>query len=49
VHAIGGIGDESSADDYRDFLAACDETDVVGWSVYDWDTTDAEAWAVLRR
>ena len=49
VHAIGGIGDESSADDYRDFRAACDDTDVVGWSVYDWDTTDAEAWAVLRR
>jgi hypothetical protein len=49
VHAIGGIGDESSADDYRDFLAACEDTDVVGWSVYDWDTTDAEAWAVLRR
>ena len=47
VHAIGGIGDESSADDYREFLAACEETDVVGWSVYDWDTTDPAAWAVL--
>jgi hypothetical protein len=49
VHAIGGIGDESSVDDYRDFLAACDETGVVGWSVYDWDTTDSAAWAVLGR
>ena len=48
VHAIGGIGDESSADDYRDFLAACADTKVVGWSIYDWDTTDAAAWAVLR-
>ena len=48
VHAIGGIGDESSVDDYRDFLAACEDTDVVGWSVYDWDTTDPAAWAVLR-
>ena len=48
VHAIGGIGDGSSVDDYRDFLAACDDTGVVGWSVYDWDTTDPAAWAVLR-
>ena len=21
---------------------------VVGWSIYDWDTTDPAAWAVLR-
>ncbi|HEX2191788.1 MAG TPA: hypothetical protein VHH09_01205 [Acidimicrobiales bacterium] len=48
VHAIGGIGDESSTDDYRDFLAACADTDVVGYSIYDWDTTDDTAWAVLR-
>ncbi len=48
VHAIGGIGDESSAEDYRDFLAACAETGVVGYSVYDWDTTDPAAWAILR-
>lgn len=48
VHAIGGIGDESSTDDYRGFLAACADTAVAGYSVYDWDTTDAEAWAVLR-
>ena len=48
VHAIGGIGDESSADDYRAFLAACADTSVVGYSIYDWDTTDSTAWAVLR-
>ncbi len=48
VHAIGGIGDESSTDDYRDFLTACADTAVVGYSVYDWATTDSTAWAVLR-
>ncbi len=48
VHAIGGIGDESSTEDYRAFLKACADSGTVGHSVYDWDTTDETAWAVLR-
>jgi len=48
VHAIGGIGNASNADDYRGFMRACNEQGVSGRSVYDWATTSSDALSILR-
>jgi hypothetical protein len=48
VHPIGGIADVATPADYEGFLAAVDDTDSIGWSVYDYDTTTSGAWPYLR-
>jgi hypothetical protein len=40
VHGIGGIGDEATGDDLREFARSIDETRAVGGSIYDWATLD---------
>jgi hypothetical protein len=48
VHPIGGIADVSTPADYVGFLEAVDDTESVGWSVYDYDTTTSGSWPYLR-
>jgi hypothetical protein len=48
VHAIGGIGDTSSAGDYEGFVRASERGRAIGWSVYDYATTSSSAWPRLR-
>jgi hypothetical protein len=48
VHAIGGIGDKATLDDYRGFVAAAQEQGAMGISMYDWPTTASAAWPILR-
>lgn len=48
VHPVGGIGDESTVQDYRAFLAAVRSTRSVGWSIYDYNTLATSAWPLLR-
>lgn len=48
VHAIGGIGDKATLDDYQGFVAAANEQGVIGLSMYDFGTTAAAAWPILR-
>lgn len=48
VHPIGGLGAESSAQDYDAFLRAVYDTKSVGWSVYDYSTMFTSAWPRLR-
>jgi hypothetical protein len=49
VHAIGGIADQTSADDANGIYRAAHERHVVGGSLYDWRTTAPELWAHLQR
>jgi hypothetical protein len=48
VHPIGGIADLVPPSAYERFLEAVEETDSIGWSVYDYDTTTSGAWPYLR-
>jgi hypothetical protein len=48
VHVIGGIADQAAVPDYRGFVEAALDRHVVGWSVYDFNTTTSSAWAMLR-
>ena len=48
VHPIGGIGDQSSAQDYDAFLRAVYDTKSVGWSIYDYNTLVTSVWPRLR-
>ena len=48
VHPIGGIADISTPADYVGFLEAVEDTDSIGWSVYDYDTTTSGSWPYLR-
>jgi hypothetical protein len=48
VHPVGGIGDQSSAQDYDAFLAAVYDTKSVGWSIYDYNTLMTSVWPRLR-
>jgi hypothetical protein len=48
VHAIGGIGDNATLEDYQRFVAAAHDTGCIGISMYDWGTTDAAAWPIMR-
>lgn len=47
VHPIGGIGDAATAADYEAFVGAAIEDGSVGWSVYDYRTTDPVTWPAL--
>jgi hypothetical protein len=49
VHVIGGIGDTSTTADYQRFGRASADTATIGRSIYDWATTAAGAWPILRR
>ena len=49
IHAIGGIGDAATADDYEGFARVCAGEGLLGCSVYDWETSGAAPLAVLRR
>jgi hypothetical protein len=48
VHAIGGIGDKATLDDYQGFVAAANEQGAIGLSMYDFPTTESGAWPILR-
>jgi hypothetical protein len=48
VHALGGIGDKTSAQDLVGFREAAVERAVVGASIYDHRTTRAEHWPELH-
>lgn len=48
VHAIGGIADTAATGDYLGFVKAADRRDVIGYSVYDFNTTTSGVWARLR-
>lgn len=47
VHPIGGIGDAATAADYQAFVGAAIDDGSVGWSVYDYRTTEPASWGVL--
>jgi len=49
IHAIGGIGDTSTAADYEGFARVCTEEGLLGCSVYDWATSGAVPLTGLRR
>lgn len=49
VHAIGGIADQTSADDVNGMYRAALERHVIGGSLYDWRTTAPELWAHMQR
>jgi hypothetical protein len=48
VHPIGGTDNRSTDDDYRGFVRASHEQRSLGASIYDFRTTPAQAWAILR-
>jgi hypothetical protein len=48
VHALGGTDNRSTDADYRGFIRAAHDTRSLGASIYDWRTTPASAWSVLR-
>ena len=48
VHAAGGVANRMTADELKAFAdAVTDEGTVTGWSLYDFQTTSAKAWAAL--
>ena len=49
VHVIGGIGGDSTTDEYRRFVAAAREGRAVGISLYDFRVTNASVWPILAR
>ncbi|MEX0833754.1 MAG: hypothetical protein WD276_07795 [Actinomycetota bacterium] len=48
IHLIGGLAGRSSAAETRAFAEAARAQDLLGASLYDFSTTDAEDWAALR-
>lgn len=48
VHAVGGIGDESTVADIDGLVRAASEVGAIGGSIYDFATTKPEFWATLR-
>ncbi len=48
VHPIGGIGDKTTVEDLKAFLAAASERGSIGGSIYDYRTTQAPHWAELH-
>jgi hypothetical protein len=48
VHAIGGLGDAATAEDYQGFVRAAREQGAIGWSIYDYFVTPRGAWPRLR-
>ncbi|MGH9037086.1 MAG: hypothetical protein ACRD0O_15090 [Acidimicrobiia bacterium] len=49
VHPIGGTDNRSTDNDYRGFVRAAAETGSIGGSIYDFRTTPAQAWEILRQ
>jgi hypothetical protein len=49
VHPIGGTDNRSTDEDYRGFVRAAGETASIGASIYDFRTTPAQAWEILRQ
>jgi len=47
VHGIGGIGDEAPPAELDAFVRSLVDTDSVGGSIYDWNTLDVTARALL--
>lgn len=47
VHVIGGIADEVDLEAASAMLLAAQERDVIGGSLYDYDTTLDETWSIL--
>ena len=47
VHAIGGIGDEVTADDVGRFAQSLADTGAVGGSMYDWNTMTPDTRALM--
>lgn len=47
IHVIGGIADPATPAELRGFVRAVKETEVIGASVYDVDTTDERGWRAL--
>ena len=43
VHVIGGVNDRATTAEIQTFADAVAESDVVGWSLYDWATTTPDA------
>ncbi|MEM8905368.1 MAG: hypothetical protein AAGF02_16825 [Actinomycetota bacterium] len=48
VHSIGGIGDETTEGQLRDFVVSLGVTGSIGGSIYDYRTLSSGGWAVLR-
>ena len=48
VHLIGGVADTATVADAAGFAQAVDHTGALGWSLYDYRTTSAAEWEVLR-
>jgi hypothetical protein len=47
IHAIGGVADASTVDDFEGFVRAVGETGVLGFSMYDYRTTSTAGWQAL--
>jgi hypothetical protein len=47
IHAVGGVADEATEGDMRDFMRAVTGTGVAGWSVYDFRTLTVGGMAAL--
>ncbi|HEX2274786.1 MAG TPA: hypothetical protein VHG90_13005 [Acidimicrobiales bacterium] len=49
VHIIGGVADVASVADVMGFVRAVRESNVLGWSVYDYRTTSGPEWEALQQ
>ena len=48
LHTIGGIGDKTTVPDLQQMHSAAVDQRAIGGSIYDYRTTRAEFWPVLR-
>lgn len=48
VHPIGGIGDKTTEQDLHEMVRAAGERGSIGGSIYDYATSRAEFWPILR-
>ncbi len=48
VHVIGGVADTATVADATGFVRGAGHVGAVGWSLYDYRTTSAAEWEVLR-
>ena len=48
VHPIGGIADAAGARDISAFVDAARRSGAIGWSIYDFHTTNSASWPRLR-
>ena len=47
IHLIGGIADKVSVSDISGMVAAIEDRDVIGGSLYDWVTSNPRQWSAL--